>query len=379
MRVSKAISLALVTLLIIPLIAPAAAGEWTDDGWLTNLIGPERMENGDEFGCHGFEGVDSMQDNWVIDECREYLLDHTNASRWGKAPVSFGFSESSLDNQTVSTLIESGFLIVGDMLEDTPVGLASFVRNGGSMEKNSANFQLLESAEEDTLVSVWWRARVDDIKVREDKDLISWLENQDVWFTTWGEWHLHGISGNSTNFSVDGSKVTIDSPKAERWSVPGTTSLQFEGGISAVHDSFGEIFPELSPDSRKLETGWRAIEGGILDTQSPGSSIILDLEEEPDSISLTPMSTFNDLHHGVTVVGHHTTNLFQWSSDFQKSILTFTWLVERPSEETINWSLPIIAISVLIAVPIIVKKVVQMDDLNHSDLQSQELNNMDLD
>ena len=83
----------------------------------------------------------------------------------------------------------------------------------------------------------------------------------------------------------------------------------------------------------------------------------------PDEFSYSPLLTFNDLHHAVTVVGHHTTNLFQWSSDFQESILTFTWLVERPSVEEINWSLPIIALSVLIAVPVIVKRIVEMDDL----------------
>ncbi|DAC44975.1 MAG TPA: hypothetical protein HA315_00955, partial [Candidatus Thalassarchaeaceae archaeon] len=75
-----------------------------------------------------------------------------------------------------------------------------------------------------------------------------------------------------------------------------------------------------------------------------------------------PLGTFNNLDYAVTIVGHHTTNLFQWSSDFQESILTFTWLVERPSEEEINWSLPLIALSVLIAVPIIVKRIVDMDE-----------------
>ena len=58
--------------------------------------------------------------------------------------------------------------------------------------------ELLESAEEDSLVSIWWRARVDDIKVREDKDLMTWLEEQDVWFTTWGEWYFHEISSDAT-------------------------------------------------------------------------------------------------------------------------------------------------------------------------------------
>ena len=80
--------------------------------------------------------------------------------------------------------------------------------------------------------------------------------------------------------------------------------------------------------------------------------------------------TFNDLHHAVTIVGHHTTNLFQWSSDFQDSELTFTWLIERPSEEPINWALPVIALGVLAAVPIAIWKIVEMD--NGADANAQE-------
>ena len=38
--------------------SPAVVAEWEDDNWLRNIIGPERLELGDEFGCHGFEGVD---------------------------------------------------------------------------------------------------------------------------------------------------------------------------------------------------------------------------------------------------------------------------------------------------------------------------------
>ena len=78
----KALSLILTSVFLIPILSPSVAGEWSDDGWLTNLIGPERMENGDEFGCHGFEGIDTLKENWVIEECKEYLVSHTDSSEF---------------------------------------------------------------------------------------------------------------------------------------------------------------------------------------------------------------------------------------------------------------------------------------------------------
>ena len=64
-------------------------------------------------------------------------------------------------------------------------------RNGGSLEKNVADIGLLESAEKDSLISIYWEARIFDLKVREDKSAVEFLENQDVWYTTWGEWFNH--------------------------------------------------------------------------------------------------------------------------------------------------------------------------------------------
>ena len=359
----KSLSLALASLFLIPILSPSVAGEWTDDGWLTNLIGPERMENGDEFGCHGFQGIDTIEENWVIDACKDYLVSHTDSSRWGKNPVSFGIVGDSIDNQTANSLVNSGFLITGDMINTPLEGLRSFPRNGGSIEKNSANMELLESAEEDSLVSIWWRARVDDIKVREDKSLISWLEDQEVWFTTWGEWYFHEISSSSIEVKVEGNKIIISNPiSSGEWDVPGSVSVEIDGNILEVYNDKGEQFPDISSTERKLKQGWRTHEYGAFFTVMPGTSVEATIDKNNDNVSYSPLDTFNNLHHAVTIVGHHTTNLFHWSSDFQESILTFTWLVERPSEEEINWSLPIIALSVLIAVPIIVKKIVEMDD-----------------
>ncbi len=363
MRSRITLSLVLASVLLIPILSPTVAGEWGDDGWLTNLIGPERMENGDEFGCHGFEGVDTIEENWVIEACREYLVDHTDSSRWGKNPVSFGINGDHIDESTASSLLSSGFMIVGDMIENTPDGLTPYNRNGGSMEKNSANTQLLESAEEDTLVSIWWRARVDDIKVREDKNLISWIEDQEVWFTTWGEWYFHEISSSGIKVDTEGNEIIISNPESsDPWKVPGSVNLQFDGNIIEASNDEGGQFPDLSSTERKLKEGWRTHDSGAIMTIKPGSSVHISLDENPENVTFSPLLTFNDLHHAVTIVGHHTTNLFHWSSDFQESILTFTWLVEVPSEEGINWKLPIIALSVLVAVPIIVKKIVEMDD-----------------
>ena len=321
------------------------------------------MENGDEFGCHGFQGINTIEENWVIDACKDYLVSHTDSSRWGKNPVSFGIVGDSIDNQTANSLVNSGFLITGDMI-DTPLeGLRSFPRNGGSIEKNSANMELLESAEEDSLVSIWWRARVDDIKVREDKSLISWLEDQEVWFTTWGEWYFHEISSSSIEVKVEGNKIIISNPTSSgEWNVPGSVSVEIDGNILEVYNDKGEQFPDISSTERKLKQGWRTHEYGAFFTVMPGTSVEATIDKNNDNVSYSPLDTFNNLHHAVTIVGHHTTNLFHWSSDFQESILTFTWLVERPSEEELNWSLPIIALSVLIAVTIVVKKIVEMDD-----------------
>jgi|TARA_B100001094_G_scaffold226587_1_gene221044 hypothetical protein len=363
MPARKTLSLVLVSVLLIPIISPSVAGEWTDDGWLTNLIGPERMENGDEFGCHGFQGIDSIEENWVIEACKDYLVSHTNSSRWGKNPISFGIVGDYIDNKTANALLDSGFLITGDMIQSLPEGLTSFPRNGGTIEKNSANIQLLESAEEDSLVSIWWRARVDDIKVREDKDLISWLEDQEVWFTTWGEWYFHEISSSNIEVKVEENKIIISNPiSSTEWDVPGSVTIDIDGNILEVYNEKGEQFPDISATERKLKQGWRTYESGAFFTLMPGTSVEVTVDKNLNNVSYRPLGTFNNLDYAVTIVGHHTTNLFQWSSDFQESILTFTWLVERPSEEEINWSLPLIALSVLIAVPIIVKRIVDMDE-----------------
>ena len=353
--------LLMVALLTIATTTPTVAAEWEDDSWLRNIIGPERLAHGDEFGCHGYEGVDTTEELWVIEACRDYIVEFTNASRWGSHPISFGVTDQQLDDITAAALVEAGFEIVGDLLTEVPEGLTAMTRNGGSLEQGIADRELLESIEANTLVSIYWEARKDDLKLREDGEVMSWLEQQDVWFTTWGEWHHHRLSGNEVVVTVEGSTITATLSNQSSWSVPGTVRIQFDTGVRRVTDSSGFDLTAIEVDQRNLLAGWSEIADGMLLTIEPGTTVLIELDGEPNSTSSTPQVTFNGLHHAVTVVGHHTTNLFKWSSDFQESDLVFTWLIERPAEIEMNWALPVIAVVVLIAVPVSINYLVKRD------------------
>jgi len=357
-------------LLCLPLLAPTVSGDWGSDTWLSSVIATERLESGDEFGCHGFEGVETTEENWVIDSCKVYLEGHINASRWGVAPISFGINAPIVDAQTGNALINSGFQIVGDLVVEAPEGLSIAVRNGASLEKGVADKSLIESAEEDSLISIHWRARIEDLRVREDKDFISWLEEQQVWFTTWGEWHHHRASGISTSAVLDGSTISIQSSShssgMNTWVVPGTVFVEFDSPVISVSDSGGQGIPELTGDERKLSVGWRPVEGGIIVTQLPQTTVIVELNGSTEQVETTPLATFNDLNYSVTIVGHHTTNLFQWTQDFSETDLTFTWLIERPSDESVGWKLPLFAVSMLIAVPLSIVYLLRSDQFSET-------------
>ena len=357
-------------LLFFPLFAPSVAGEWRTDTWLSSVIAEERLASGDEFGCQGYEGVVTQDGPWVIAACKEYLEGQTNASRWGNSPISFGIDSDVIDADLGSTLKNSGFQIVGDMVQDAPDGLFIATRNGASLEKGVADISMIESAEDDSLVSVHWRARIGDLRVREDKDVISWIEEQSVWFTTWGEWHHHRESGNSTSAFANGSIISIDSSPQQlgidSWSVPGTVMVEFNSAVVEVTDSNGKTMPILTGNERKLVVGWRHVDGGIIVTQHPNSTVFVKLENSTEDIEITPLTTFNNLDYSITIVGHHTTNLFRWTQDFSGTELTFTWLVERPIDDEVGWKLPLFAITLLIAVPLSIVYLIRNDQFSES-------------
>ena len=371
--VGKSASLLVTALLCLPLLAPTVVGEWGTDTWLSSVIAEERLDIGDEFGCQGYEGVVVTDEPWVIAACKEYLVDQTNSSRWGKNPISFGIDSEIIGAEVGDSLKNSGFQIVGDMVESAPEGLFIAIRNGASLEKGVADKTLIESAEEDSLVSVHWRARIGDLRVREDKAVISWIEEQPVWFTTWGEWHYHRASGNSTSASLDGSTITIESTPqhigTDSWQVPGTVMIEFDSSVVDVTDSEGKNMPLLTGNERNLAVGWRNVDGGIIVTQNPNTSVFVELENITNQIETTPMTTFNDLNNSVTIVGHHTTNLFRWTQDFSGTELTFTWLIERPFNEEVGWKLPLLAMTMLIAIPISIVYLIRTDQFSRSSNQ----------
>ncbi len=360
MRV-RPVGVFLLLIFLTPVLTPTVMADWDDDNWLWNLIGPERLEHGDEFACHGYEGKDINSDNSVIESCKNYLSSHTNSSRWGSEPISFGVPES-INNDTISSLKESGFLILGDNLETETEDFLVIQRNGGSLEKNVADIDLLESAEKDSLISIYWEARIFDLKVREDKPAIEFLENQDVWYTTWGEWFYHNISSSRILIESSNSTINLELPENHdsSWEVPGSLVIITEAVVSNVEYAEGENFPSLNVDSKSLKEGWRLTEEGIIISISPGDEVVIHLEQNLP-FTYSPLKTFNDLHHSVTVVGHHVKNLHEWASDFYDSPLRFTWLIERPAALEMDWRLPIIAIAVLIATPLTIKWLVARD------------------
>ncbi len=356
----KSMGLFLIMVFIIPTISPVAATEWKSDGWIKNLIGPERLALGDEFGCHGYEGINTQEEIWVIDGCKDYLLSQTNSSRWGKNPISFGIMGENISNKTSNQLIESGFKVVGDALSQNIEGLLTVHRNGGSLEKNVANISLLESAEKNSLISIYWIARIYDIKVREDKDAIEWLtNNEDIWYTTWGEWYNHNISSNQITYTIDNNQVIVSSPSLDSygsWKVPGSVKIYCSEELISVKNSVGSDVKMLNISDQHLKEGWRKSNNEIILSIMPGEVFTLTFESlDTDSVSSKPLKTFNDLNNGLTVVGHHVHNMRESASDFLESEILFTWLIERSSGEEFSWPIIAIAISTLIATPIAIK------------------------
>jgi len=79
---TTAVSFVMIIIFTIPTLSPIVTAEWESDGWIKNLIGPDRLSIGDEFGCHGFENKDINEDVSLIEECKDYVMSNTNASRW---------------------------------------------------------------------------------------------------------------------------------------------------------------------------------------------------------------------------------------------------------------------------------------------------------
>ncbi len=348
-RSASRVLLALLFLLLAPIISSAEM-ILEDDPWLANVIGPERLVLGDEFGCHGIPNKDVRNDFTVIDECKHYLNSQTSASRWGVTPLSFGISGADVGVDLQMALHNSGFRVVGGHeLTGEIQSLWSFVRSGGSLEKNIASIDLIEAEVQDhSYANMYWQAEIESLNVRQDKDVLSWIESEPFWFTTWGEYFSSMHQAEVVQSDLNALILRGSEPSDGGWNVPGTTHLSVSGcNITEVVRIDGIPFPEFTEKSRHLEVGYRIQDSrNALLTIPMGVDVRITFDQDASSFSVKN-STFNGLTPFM-VMGYHTTDLFEWSSPFQDSPLRFTWLIEPRIGDATTPFLPILATTILL-------------------------------
>ena len=368
--------------------SPVLAEEvtWKSDGWLAT-IGLERLDKGDEFGCYGMPDA-----NWeaepvaVTSQCRQYLGDHIEASRWGGNALSV-YTPDSLSASEHEDIADLGFMIHGDNTglrhsawhhaEDEPKDLwdwHNLGRRGGSLELGMANQSALENElDAGGLVNLYWIGRIHDAIVRHDKDVVAMLEERDdVWFTTWGEawsyWSInrchefsHELNGTTLVFT------SLQTPECQsltpfRWNVPITWIIDLNNSeVQSIN------LPEISSEENQLQSGWRVEQNLLYLSVQNGFTAQINLTDSTDYDILGRTSFFNNHSTALTITGHSTTDLFSWSKRFDDhQDLRFTWLVmPQLIDQGIAW-LPaaavVIAVSTLSLIFWVVKKDLNQDN-----------------
>ena len=337
--------------------------EYSDDTWLENVIGPELLALGDEFGCQGIEDISPEEEIETVGACSQYVASSINASRWGQNLISFGTPEGEISENLTEALIEEGFRIVGDMSESDDPRLRVITRNGGSIESGLSDRSLIENSESGELVSLYWIARIDDLNIRRDRDMVDWLSEQPYWFTTWGEWVTHEESSSRITVNLINGSIEIRNPSSLGWTTPGTIKITGLVDKPDMEWSDGGYAP-LDLEENRLRGGYRYSDGTLIITIPQGESVILEGVQEDDI--QVEATLFNDLEKGVTIAGHHATNMREWSQDFRDTPLRFTWLIERSEIPEKTLILPLLALSVLIATPVAIRWVLIKDDEDSS-------------
>ena len=157
------------------LAAPVVADvEWEADGWLTTALADERLAMGDEFGCYGMPGYSWFNDpGAVAKECRSYIENNTDASKWGVHALSTYVPEG-LTMAQHNYIASQDFVVHGDETglmdtawhdaEDVPYDVWDWYnlgRRGGSLEKEIGSLNTVQTAvEEGGLVNLYWIGRV---------------------------------------------------------------------------------------------------------------------------------------------------------------------------------------------------------------------------
>ena len=256
----RMVAFALLGILLIPIGMPGAVA-YQEDGWLTQeVVGGERLSLGDEFGCHGMPGEDVYDDYEVIGDCKRYLTKRIDASKWGSEPLSFGLEDGEIGADLSEAFRSEGFRIIGDVgLELSNESDLFYVkRSGGSLEKNIASADEIEQGIlENGYANLYWEARIADLNMRRDKDVLQWIEDQPFWFTTWGEYYSSQHAAEQ--ISVEGSEIILRGSNSTDggWNVPGTTVVDITGAsITSVTRVDNLSFSTIPADTQHLRPGY---------------------------------------------------------------------------------------------------------------------------
>ncbi len=347
-----------------------------DDGWLTRLAGPERLALGDEFGCHGMPDVNVLDDPNSVEACISYVNNLIPASRWGNNTLTFGLPDGSTQHsnsvQLASSLQSSGIKVVDNaQFSDNFSGFSSFEVNAGSIEKNVASIDAIENASEESgIVIMSWIAEMEDLNVRKDRDVVSWIESQPFWFTTPGEIISSQNYVEILSYNNSSSIVEVYQPNVESgfWKTPGNSLVSTYGtngeslSVISVKYPNGTELSQLNSTVRHLQEGWR-FENGLLHLSlMADSTAFIEYDEDATIESVvSSKDTFNGMIP-LIVYGHHVVDLFEWSSGFKDSPILFTWLIEPRPVTQMDWILPIVAGFVGIITIIQMRRLIRSDD-----------------
>ena len=356
--------------------APVVADvEWERDGWLTTALADERLASGDEFGCYGVPGYSWYNDpGAVAKECRTYIENNTEASKWGDNALST-YAPDGLTMAQHNYIASQDFVVHGDETgltesawhdaEDVPYDVWDWYnigRRGGSLEKEIGSLDTVQDAvEEGGLVNLYWIGRVNDATIRHDRDIADYLQNDaQAWMTTWGQawsyWSsnrcfqhsklLDEAAGTFTFSSIVTEQCTSVAPNA--WNVPATWRLSFGNAtVVDVTDVLGLSMKNLT-DERQTAEGWRMDGDELLVSVKRGTVVTVVLEGENISFDVHNQTQFwNGYDAAITIAAHDTTDLFLWSKRFDdEDQMRFTWLV---SPRTVEGRLPWLPYAALVA------------------------------
>ena len=348
--------------------APVVADvEWERDGWLTTVLADERLELGDEFGCYGVPGYSWLNDpGAVAKECREYIENNTNASKWGAHALST-YTPSGLTMAQHNYVASQDFVVHGDETglaqtawhdaDDHPNDTRDWYnlgRRGGSLEKEIGSLSTVKDAvEAGGLVNLYWIGRVNDATIRHDRDIADYLQNDaSAWMTTWGQawsyWTSNRCYEHSNDLDEEQKTFTFSSIVTEQctsvapnaWNVPATWRLSFvNASVVDVLDAEGQAMTNLT-GQRQTSEGWRMDGDELLVSVVRGTVVTVLLDGEDIAFDVHNQTRFwNGYDAAVTIAAHDTTDLFKWSKRFTSDDeLRFTWLVSpRPIDGRLPW------------------------------------------